>query len=270
VGFILGDVSGHGRGALARTAFMRYTLRAYLEAGLEPRVALQVAGRVIDENLGGDFATVLLAVHDPETGSLTYATAGHPAPLVVGPQPHDPVTAGSSPPIGVGVRTGLRQTTVPLVSGSVAAMFTDGLLEARTQGGLLGRDRLGELLEELGDDATARGLVESVNREARVMSDDIAAVVIQPTNAATAGLFRTEQLELTSRELDTDIAERFLEACGVPPADLESALYDARMISERFGGVILHVVFGNRLRVEVLPRNVESIEAASRRAAAAR
>ena len=270
VGFILGDVSGHGRGALARTAFMRYTLRAYLEAGLEPRVALQVAGRVIDENLGGDFATVLLAVHDPETGSLTYATAGHPAPLVVGPQPHDPVTAGSSPPIGVGVRTGLRQTTVPLVSGSIAAMFTDGLLEARTEGGLLGRERLAELLEELGDNATARRLVESVGSVARVMSDDIAAVVIQPTNAATAGLFRTEQLELTSRELDTDIAERFLQACGVAPADLESALYDALMISDRFGGVILHVVFGNRLRVEVLPRNVESIEAASRRAAAAR
>jgi hypothetical protein len=270
VGFILGDVSGHGRGALARTAFMRYTLRAYLEAGLEPRVALQVAGRVIDENLGGDFATVLLAVHDPETGSLTYATAGHPAPLVVGPQPHDPVTAGSSPPIGVGVRTGLRQTTVPLVSGSVAAMFTDGLLEARTDGGLLGRERLAELLDELGDDATARGLVDSVNKEARVCSDDIAAVVIQPTNAATAGLFRTEQLELTSRELDSDIAERFLEACEVPAEDIQAALYDARMISDRFGGVILHVVFGNRLRVEVLPRNVESIEAASRRAAAAR
>jgi hypothetical protein len=270
VGFILGDVSGHGRGALARTAFMRYTLRAYLEAGLEPRVALQVAGRVIDENLGGDFATVLLAVHDPETGSLTYATAGHPAPLVVGPQPHEPVTAGSSPPIGVGVRTGLRQTTVPLVSGSVAAMFTDGLLEARTEGGLLGRERLAELLEELGDDATARGLVASVSSVARVMSDDIAAVVIQPSNAATAGLFRTEQLELTARELDTDVAERFLDACGVAPAELEAALYDARMISDRFGGVILHVVFGNRLRVEVLPRNVESIEAASRRAAAAR
>jgi Stage II sporulation protein E (SpoIIE) len=268
VGFILGDVSGHGRGALARTAFMRYTLRAYLEAGLEPRVALQVAGRVIDENLGGDFATVLLAVHDPETGSLTYSTAGHPAPLVVGPQPHDPVTAGSSPPIGVGVRTGLRQTTVPLVPGSVACMFTDGLMEARVDGGILGRDRLEELLEELGRDATARGLIDSVHRESRVLSDDIAAVVVQPTNGSTAGLFRTEQLELSDRELEGPTARRFLEACGVADAEADAAVYDARTLADRFGGVILHVVFGNRLRVEVLPRNVESIEAASRRAAA--
>ena len=270
VGFILGDVSGHGRGALARTAFMRYTPRAYLEAGLEPRVALQVAGRVIDENLGGDFATVLLAVHDPETGSLTYATAGHPAPIVVGPQPHEPVTTGSSPPIGVGVKTGLRQTTVPLVPGAVACLFTDGLMEARVNGGILGRDRLEELLAELGTSATAAGLIASVRDEARVLSDDIAAVIIQPTTAATAGLFRTEQLELSTRELDGPMAANFLESCGFSTVEIEAAIYDARALAERFGGVILHVVFGNRLRVEVLPRNVESIEAASRRAAASR
>jgi Stage II sporulation protein E (SpoIIE) len=268
VGFILGDVSGHGRGALARTAFMRYTLRAYLEAGLEPRVALQVAGRVIDDNLGGDFATVLLAVHDPETGSLTYASAGHPAPIVVGPQPHHPVTAGSSPPIGVGVRTGLRQTTVPLVPGSVACLFTDGLMEARTEEGILGRERLAELLEELGDDATARGLIESVASEATKTSDDMAAVIVSPTAGVTAGLFRTEQLELSARELEGPIARRFLEAAGLPPHEVEDAEHDARLLAERFGGVVLHVVFGNRLRVEVLPRNVESIEAASRRVSA--
>ena len=262
-------MSGHGRGALARTAFMRYTLRAYLEAGLEPRVALQVAGRVIDENLGGDFATVLLAVHDPDTGSLTYATAGHPAPIVVGPQVHEPVTAGSSPPIGVGLRTGVRQTTVPLAPGSVASLFTDGLMEARVDGGMLGRDSLQQLLADLGPEATAAALIDSVRSEARVLSDDIAAVVIQPTGETTAGLFRTEQLELTSRELDSQLATRFLAACGVASGEIETALNDARSLADRFGGVILHVVFGNRLRVEVLPRNVESIEAASRRASTA-
>jgi hypothetical protein len=269
VGFILGDVSGHGRGALARTAFMRYTLRAYLEAGLEPRVALQVAGRVIDDNLGGDFATVLLAVHDPETGSLTYASGGHPAPLVVGPHPHEPVTAASSPPIGVGVRTGLRQTTVPLGPGSVVCMFTDGLMEARTEdGGILGRERLQELLEELGGDASASAIIESVAREARLCSDDMAAVVIAPTAGVTASSFRTEQLELSSRELAGPIARRFLEACGLGQREVDAAEGDARTLADRFGGVVLHVVFGNRLRVEVLPRNVESIEAASRRVSA--
>jgi hypothetical protein len=268
VGFILGDVSGHGRGALARTAFMRYTLRAYLEAGLEPRVALQVAGRVIDDNLGGDFATVLLAVHDPETGSLTYASAGHPAPIVVGPQPHDPITAASSPPIGVGVRTGLRQTTVPLVPGAVACLFTDGLMEARTPDGILGRERLTVLLSEIGGDATARRLIERVAAEANVLSDDMAAVVVTPTAGVTTGLFRTEQLELSTRELEGPIARRFLEACGLPAQEVDDAERDARTLAERFGGVVLHVVFGNRLRVEVLPRNVESIEAASRRVSA--
>lgn len=268
VGFILGDVSGHGRGALARTAFMRYTLRAYLEAGLEPRVALQVAGRVIDDNLGGDFATVLLAVHDPDTGSLTYASAGHPSPIVVGPQQHHPITAASSPPIGVGVRTGLRQTTVPLVPGAVACLFTDGLIEARTEDGVLGRERLTELLAAIGDEATARKLIEKVAAEANVRADDMAAVVVSPTAGVTTGLFRTEQLELSTRELEGPIARRFLEACGLPEQEVDDAERDARLLAERFGGVVLHVVFGNRLRVEVLPRNVESIEAASRRVSA--
>ena len=269
VGFILGDVSGHGRGALARTAFMRYTLRAYLEAGLEPRVALQVAGRVIDENLGGDFATVLLVVHDPETGSLTYATAGHPAPIVVGPQPHDPVTASSSPPIGVGERTGLRQTTVPLVPGSVACLFTDGLIEARTpEGTPRARATHGAARGAWPQHQRAGSDRPRAAQESRVSADDIAAVVISPTAGVTAGLFRTEQLELSSRELEGTIARRFLESCGLPAHEVDAAEAEARTVAARFGGAVLHVVFGNRRRVEVLPRNVESIESASRRAAA--
>jgi hypothetical protein len=265
-GFVLGDLSGHGRDALERTAFMRYTLRAYLEAGLEPRVALQVAGRVIGDGLGGDFATVLLAVHDPRNGSLTFAGAGHPAPIVVGGTPFEPVVAGSSPPLGIGEPTGLRQTTVPLIPRSVACLFTDGLIEARTADGLLGRERLEQIVAELGDDANASDLLERVCAEAVLTPDDMAACLLTPRAGVTSGGFRSEQLELSADELDGPLLTRFLEECGVPERERRETAREARETAARFEGVVVSVAFGSRLRVQVLPRNVESLELASRRA----
>ena len=268
--FILGDVSGHGRQALARTAFMRYTLSAYLEAGLEPRIALQVAGSVIDEHLAGDFATVVLAVHDPSSGSLTYACAGHPAPIVVGATQPEPVLAASSPPIGLGMRTGLRQTTLPLPAGSVVCLYTDGLAEARTEKSILGRPRLGDIVGELGRDATAAQLLDRVSREARLVTDDMATVMITPTAGVTAGGFRSEQIEIDPAEAEDGIAESFLEACGVETEQALRCAAEVAALCKSHGGAVMHVRFGMRgPQVEVLPRNVESFELAQRRAATA-
>jgi len=269
-GFLLGDISGHGRDALAQTAFLRYTLRAYLEAGLEPRMALQVAGRVLDESLGGDFVTVILAVHDPAKGSLTYACAGHPAPLLSGPTPFRPVLAASSPPIGVGLPTGQRQTTIPLVPGSVACLFTDGMTEARTERGILGRGRLGDLLDELGRDAAAHALLEQIASEARSVPDDMACCLVAPADGVTAGGFRTEELEVSAKDVAAGLHDAFLRECGAAAGELERAGRELRPLMGRFGGAVLRVTFGTRSpSVEVLPRNVVSIEAASRRASAA-
>ena len=96
----------------------------------------------------------------------------------------------------------------------------------------------------------------------------MAAVIVSPTAGVTAGLFHTEQLELSARELEGPIAPL---PRGLRPAGLRGRgrrARRARLLADRFGGVVLHVVFGNRLRVEVLPHNVESIEAASRRVSA--
>jgi hypothetical protein len=244
---------------------MRYTLRAYLEAGLEPCQALQVAGPVIDEHLGGNFATVVLAVHDPSSGSLTYACAGHPAPIVVGPARPEPVLAGSSPPIGLALRTGVRQTTVPLPGGSVVCLYTDGLAEARTEGGILGRPRLADILEELGRDATASALIDRVAGEARLVTDDMATVVLSPTAALTAGGFREERLEVNAEEVEEGLAERFLAACGVEDPRRSGAVAEARAWAASHQAAVLHVRFGTRgAIVEVLPRNVESLGAVSR------
>ncbi len=261
--FILGDVSGHGREALAHTAFMRYTLRAYLEAGLEPRIALQVAERAVGGQLDGDFATVIVAIHDPADGSLTYASAGHPAPIVVGGARHEPVLAAWSPPIGWGLPTGLRQTTVPLPSGAIACLYTDGLAEATTDEGILGRPRLAEIVSECGREATAQDVLDAVAVEATTVRDDMAACLIAPDREVSARAFRTELLELGPSELHEGLAVRFLEECSVPDDAIQAARDEARKVVDQHGGAIMVVNFGVRgSRVQVLPRNVESLQAA--------
>ncbi|HEV2773624.1 MAG TPA: PP2C family protein-serine/threonine phosphatase [Thermoleophilaceae bacterium] len=186
VAFILGDVSGHGREALSHTTIVHYTLRAYLEAGLEPRQVLGITDRAIGGKLGGVFATVVVAVYEPSTGALIYASAGHPPPLVLGPVDHEAVTELSCPPIGVGLLpTGRRQTSVRLPAGCQVCLYTDGLAEARVDGELLGRGRLAEMLTGL-DDA-AQSLIYAVHAEADDASDDMAACVFS-TGGRAAGV----------------------------------------------------------------------------------
>jgi serine phosphatase RsbU (regulator of sigma subunit) len=263
IGVVLGDVAGHGREALARTALLRYTLRAYLETGLEPRTALRLGGETLDRNLAS-FATAVVGVYNPADGTLTYSCAGHPPPIVLGPAAHEPITVCSSPPIGVGERTGDRQTTIVLPAGSSACFFTDGLAEARVSGSLLGRDRLVTLLSELGPDATAPELLEQVRRDVHRTPDDMAACILRPViTAADAETSRLEELEL--KVGGEDELRRFLTAAGVAEAEIDSIVRESGARAEDYGGAIVRVALtDDHPRVSIVLPMIELLQAARR------
>jgi stage II sporulation SpoE-like protein len=266
VGLVLGDVAGHGRDALARTALLRYTLRAYLETGLEPRTAMRLAGETLEHNLGSGFATAAVASYDPEAGTLTYSCAGHPPPILLGQPDHEAVTAVSAPPIGVGERTGIRQTTVALPAGSMACFFTDGLAEARVSGELFGRDRLAELLTELGPDADAAELIEQIRLEVHHTPDDMAACILRPVageaTIAVDPFERIEELELHHGG-ESDL-RRFLAACGIPAIDVGDLVRSAAGRADDYDGAIVRVKINatDRPRVSLVLPLVETLASA--------
>jgi hypothetical protein len=262
---IVGDVSGHGRRALPHTALLRFTLRAYLEAGLSPRSALQTAAPVLERQLGDSLATVVLATYNPRERTLVYACAGHPPPLVIGTAAVKPITACSAPPIGAGAATGTRQSTISIPGGSLICFYTDGVVEARVQGRLLGAPRLGELITELGQDASAAALLDSVEAETELRPDDMAACLLRVEGDEQRPAIQVEELELDGREAARGRAGRFLLAGGVDPIDIENVLASVRASVARHGRVLLALHLGEgEPRVSLHPQNVTTLEPPTR------
>jgi serine phosphatase RsbU (regulator of sigma subunit) len=252
VAVLVGDVSGHGPEALERTNSLRASLHGCLEAGLSPRAALESVGRSAGIESSGRFATVVVAIHDPADGTLTYATAGHPPPIIAGRGAHEPVTTASSPPIGVGLRTGLRETMVPLPADTVVCLFTDGLLEARISGELIGREELTRFVDELGPEQYADSLLAQVIAVADEAPDDMAVCVLRPVAGAEIIAPRIETLELDAEDIALGVAAHFLEACEVPDYQFATALEALSAAAAAAGGAVLEVTIdGTDARVRV-------------------
>ena len=257
IAIVLGDVVGHGRPALTQAALTRYTLRAYLQAGLEPRAALALAGSVLATPGEKRFATVVVAIHDSASGRLTYACAGHPPPISIGFDAPEPITVCCSAPICCDLPTGRRQTTVSLPEGARLCFFSDGLPEARTGDDLLGRERLVEITRGLGPSISAPALLERIRSEASATPDDMVACIVSaaavapgavgetpasPTAAASrAADAQVEELEVDQHELAEPRVRYFLAACGFDSARVSSLLAQAGDVARGDGAALLRI-----------------------------
>ncbi len=247
LGVIVGDVSGHGRDALPHTALMRFTLRAYLEAGQSPRTAIKTAGAVLERQLGGSFATVVAATYNPRERQLVYAGAGHPPPLVLGSHSRaiTPITVSSSPPIGAGRRTGARQTVISVPGRGTVCFYTDGVTEARVGEDLFGAERLRQTVADLQVGASAAVLLDRVAEQTDARPDDMAACLLYLDGRAANPRVLVEELELDCDEAISDPVQRFLLECGLEPGEIAETTRQASIAAGQTGTALLHVRLGD-------------------------
>ena len=127
---VVGDVSGHGAGAVATMTQIRTVVHTLVVGGMTlPDVLVRTSAMMQRDGLG--YATVLLAVVDLAAGAIDYVTAGHPPALVR--QPGGAVhRADGRPPLGPRHRPGRQAGGLRAVpGGATLVVYTDGLIERR-------------------------------------------------------------------------------------------------------------------------------------------
>jgi len=137
---VVGDVVGRGVQAAAVMAAMRYGTHAVAGQRTEPGEVLEAVNGL--EHIRGDFVTMLCGTVEPATRTIRFASAGHPAPLLLSPEETRYLRLRSGPPIGFldHATYTTKRTTVP--AGSVLVLFTDGLYERRGESIEVGLERL--------------------------------------------------------------------------------------------------------------------------------
>jgi hypothetical protein len=129
---VLGDVSGKGLRAAMAVSLIVGVIRTLADSTSSPAEILTGLNRRLSGRLQGGFATAI-ALRLDRDGGCTLACAGHPAPFVNDQEMNFPGTL----PLGLTPNAVFEETRLKLSERDQLALYTDGLLEARSQSGEL-------------------------------------------------------------------------------------------------------------------------------------
>ena len=127
---VLGDVSGKGLKAAMAVSMIVGAVRTLVETTSRPAEILAGLNRRLYGRLQGGFATAVALRLDSD-GTCTISCAGHPAPYVNDEELIFPGTL----PLGVLPRATFEESQFQMGERDQLALYTDGLLEARSQNG---------------------------------------------------------------------------------------------------------------------------------------
>ncbi|ARF54128.1 PP2C family protein-serine/threonine phosphatase [Streptomyces gilvosporeus] len=127
----VGDLTGHGVTATSGMAMVLGALRGMAVTGQQPGPLMGFLNQLLDSTAQPALGSAVCCRFDPRTRQLTWAQAGHPAPLLF----RGGTGRALDPPEGVllGATTGASyaQRTEQLEPGDLLVLHTDGLVPRR-------------------------------------------------------------------------------------------------------------------------------------------
>jgi serine phosphatase RsbU (regulator of sigma subunit) len=132
VGLIVGDAMGHGPESAVAMIQLSTAVRTLAGLDVTPADLMSRLDDLASDIPGASFATCMYAEWDPQQHTCTLVGAGHPPPLIRGPDgPAAPVALASAGlPLGLGA--GAYEATVLTVTRPLQlVLYSDGLVESR-------------------------------------------------------------------------------------------------------------------------------------------
>jgi serine phosphatase RsbU (regulator of sigma subunit) len=128
------------------------------------------------------FATVFLAILDPQTGQFSYANAGHPPSMILRADGRVEQLSTAQFPIGIDGQTEYESADSQLSAGDKLIMYTDGISESRRGRAMYGINGVQDTLQKCADctpdeilDLMFKSALDACDGE---LIDDAAVIVI--------------------------------------------------------------------------------------------
>ncbi|MEV7245365.1 SpoIIE family protein phosphatase [Streptomyces sp. NPDC093248] len=163
--FVVGDVAGHGVGAVATMAQLRFTAKGMVSTGSSLTGALARLNQLLLQSRDArSTATMVLARYDHTSRVLSWTQAGHPPPLLVRDgeiryldRPRGMLLGASASPV-------YESAEIRLEPGDRLLLYTDGLVERPGEGIDAGLARMAEavLPHECGADGSLEALLAAM------------------------------------------------------------------------------------------------------------
>jgi anti-sigma regulatory factor (Ser/Thr protein kinase) len=127
----IGDVSGSGLHAAVVMGVVRQIMRGIAQLHAEPALMLDASDRALRQEYPEVLVTAWVGIVDLVSQTLTYASAGHPSPLLL--QADGSVRDLDHLTLPIGLRQGHQghASTISLESGCALWLYTDGLIESK-------------------------------------------------------------------------------------------------------------------------------------------
>jgi PAS domain S-box-containing protein len=241
VALSIGDVTGRGLTAAVIMGRMRQAIETLATYESDPVRLLDAADRVLRRAHPDAIVTALVGVLDPADGTLTYASAGHPAPIVRAPDGTIRQLPGRGLPLGLRDEHQPPASTVVLPASALVVFFTDGLVES-TRDIAEGERRV---FEALRDPAVAEGMAPAASLVAQVLEagarDDVAVLTMRVPELPIARRAWTLRWRFDPRDSRhaRDIRETLSEALLTfrPDVDVQAAQL---VFGELIGNAVRH------------------------------